>query len=129
MSFHEAFLNETFYGINVLSALGLVVTVGIALSCICRLNAMHPSRFVTSEQALYLLAAFWAMEAFTDLLFLQLFSGHDIVLGIVAILYLHSTHREWAGEDCISDLLNLWRPEHRRRLHEMRHGIPFGRHS
>lgn len=129
MSFHESFLNETFYGVGVFYTLGLVVTIGIALSCICRLNAMRPRVLITSEQALYLMFAFWAMEAFTDLLFLQMFSGHDIAIGIGILLYLHSTYKDWQGEDCVSDFLNLWRREHRERLHQLRHGIPFGRHS
>lgn len=129
MSFHEAFLNETFFGIGVLSALGMVVTIGIALSCICRLNAMQPRLFITSEQALYLLIAFWAMEAFTDILFLQMFSGHDLAIGGGVMLYLHSTYKDWAGEDCVSDTLNLWRRDHRMRMEEIRHGHKYGRRA
>lgn len=122
MSFHESFLNETFYGAHVWNVLGLFVTIGISLSCICRLNAMKPRAFLSSEQALYMLFAFWAMEAFTDLLFLQLFSGHDIAIGVGIILYLHSTYKDWEGADCVSDFLNLWRKEHRERLKELRCG-------
>lgn len=129
MSFHEEFLNRTFYGVGVWSSMGLFVTVGIALSCICRLNSMKPTTFISSEQALYMGFAFWAMEAFTDLLFLQLFSGHDLVFGFAILLYLHSTYAEWAGDDCVSDLFNRWRPEHKQRVAEVQHRIKYGRRA
>lgn len=129
MSLHEIFLHQAYFGASLWSALGLFVTIGIAFSSICRLNATKPGRFITSEQMLYLGFAFWAVEAFTDLLFLQVFYGHDLAFGGMILLYLHSTYKEWAGDDCISDLLNMWRKDHRRRIHEVKSKTNFGRRA
>jgi hypothetical protein len=124
-SLHEIFLRQTFYGLNVFCVLGLFVTMGIVASCICRLAASPPSILLTTGQALHLYLLFWSLESFVDLLFFQYFAGHDIAFGVLSILYLHSTRRHWKGTDCVIDFIVRCR----QRLRELRHGIPFGRHS
>lgn len=129
MSFHELLLDQRYWGLSVFSVFGMLVTIGIGLSCICRLNSIRPTRWrITSEQALYLMFAFWAMEAFTDLLFLLMFSGYDIAIGIGILLYLHSTAQDWEGDDCVSYALHLWRSKggfhQRQHHHHHRHHQP-----
>jgi hypothetical protein len=128
MSLHETLLNERFWGINVFSAFGLLVTLGIMMSCICRINAMRPRPWrITLEACMYLLFAAWAMEAFMDLVFLQMFSGYDIAIGAGIMLHLHSTYKHWEGDDCVCDVLNFWRLERRQRIADIHNGIKHGR--
>lgn len=128
MSFHEALLNQRYWGINVFSIAGMVITIGILLSCICRLNAMHPKRWrITFEQVMYLMFAAWAMEALSDLIFYTMFSGYDIAIGLGIMLHLHSTYKSWEGDDCVCDWLNFWRLEKKKRINEIRNGINHGR--
>lgn len=111
MSFHEVLLDQRFWGINVFSILGLFITLGVALSCVCRINAIRPNpwwRFST-EAIMYMVFAGWAMESFIDLVFIQMYSGYDIALGGGIMLHLYSTYAEWEGDDCVCDFLNFWR--------------------
>lgn len=128
MSFHEVLLNQRFWGLNVFSVFGLFVTLAIAGSCICRLNAMKPKRWIISLEALmYLIFAAWAMEAFIDLVLLQMFSGYDIAISIGILLHLYSTYAQWEGDDCVCDALNFWRLEKKRRIKEIQEGVKHGR--
>lgn len=128
MSFHEALLSQRFWGFNVFSVFGLFVTLAVAGSCICRINAMKPKRWIMSlESLMYLIFAAWAMEAFMDLIFLQMFSGYDVAIGAGIMLHLHSTYKHWEGDDCVCDALNFWRLEKKKRLKEIEAGVKHGR--
>lgn len=128
MSLHELLLNERYWGINFFSVTGLFITIGIGLSCICRLNAMRSKPWrISLEAIMYLVFAAWAMEAFTDLLFLSMYSGYDVAIGGGILLHLHSTYKVWEGDDCVCDILNFWRLEKKARLKEIRAGRKFGR--
>lgn len=128
MSFHEVLLSQRYYGLNVFSVIGLFLTLGIGGSCICRINAMKPKRWIMSlESLMYLIFAAWAMETFMDLVFLEMFSGYDVAIGTGIMLHLHSTYKQWEGDDCVCDVLNFWRLEKKKRLKEIKEGVKHGR--
>lgn len=130
MSFHELMLEHRYYGLHFFTVLGFFVTTGIWLSCVCRINASRPRLMhISLEQMKYLLYAAWAMEAFSDLLFLRMFSGYDVAIGIGVLLDLSSSYKHWQGDDCICDALNFWRLERAERLAEIRKGHNYGRRS
>jgi len=131
MSLHEALLNQTYYGFDIFVVFGFFITTGISMSVICRVNAMKPPKpwRITSEQILYICFGYWAMECWVDLVVYNFFSGYDLIIGAGVMLYLHSTYKDWIGDDCVSDSLNWWRKEYKERKKQMKSGVHYGRRS
>lgn len=127
-SIHSYFLSRQFDGVNVFSVSGVFVSCGIMLSCVCRINSTRPRHWrISMNQMLYVMFAAWAMETLTTLLLLETFTGYDMAFGIIIMLHLGSTYKDWAGHDCVCDMLNYWREEHRARIKAVREGRQFSR--
>lgn len=127
MTVHSYLLSRQFDGVNFFSVFGVFITLGIMLSCICRINSTRPRHWhISVAQLLYMMFAAWAMETMTTLLLLETFTGYDAAFGFVIMLHLSATYKDWAGHDCVCDALNYWRAAHRKRIHRVQEDLDAG---
>lgn len=112
MNFVELFLAAVAFVTTVTNMLGIIVCAGIAVSCICRLDAarVSPGR-LTLTQVMYLAFAVWAVGTLLDILsgFSVGWPGAAVGLGIM--LHLHLTYKQWAGADPVGDAIH-WEDGH-----------------
>lgn len=89
--------------------LGMLVTAGVAVSCVCRVNAASVTRGrVTLTQMMYLAFAFWAFGTFVELACGSLIGFHNAAVGLGLILHLLISYPQWRDEDPMSHALHMW---------------------
>lgn len=78
------------------NVIGLLICLGIMITCICRINILEGPRWrLSAEQMMLLAFSFWAAGTFADLWHGRNIGYHGAAVGLGIVIYLVSSYRQW----------------------------------